>query len=71
MSPEDEMQFWSNFANSVRRKDEKEKATAFWYALEPLVKDFRQALLCSLECRFFKNLKFWELPNYMGIFSYC
>lgn len=55
MSPEDEMQFWSNFANSVGRKDEKEKATAFWYALEPLVKDFRQALLCCLECRFFKN----------------
>ncbi|PNF38598.1 hypothetical protein B7P43_G03947, partial [Cryptotermes secundus] len=41
MSPEDEMQFWSNVANSVGRKDEKEKATAFWYALEPLVKDFR------------------------------
>jgi hypothetical protein len=56
MSPEDEMQFWSNFANSVGRKDEKEKATAFWYALEPLVNDFRQALLFSLECRFLKNL---------------
>lgn len=55
MSPEDEMQFWSNVANSVGRKEEKEKATAFWYALEPLVKDFRQVLLCSLECRFFKN----------------
>ena len=41
MSPEDEMQFWSNVANSGGRKDDKEKATAFWYALEPLVKEFR------------------------------
>jgi hypothetical protein len=52
VSPEDEMQFWSNLANSVGRKEEKEKGTAFWYALEPLVKDFRQVLLCNLECRF-------------------
>jgi hypothetical protein len=56
MSPEDEMQFWSNFANSAGTKEEKEKGTAFWYALEPLVKDFRQVLLCSLEYRFLKNL---------------
>ncbi|XP_069679211.1 cytoplasmic dynein 2 heavy chain 1 isoform X2 [Periplaneta americana] len=41
MSPEDEMQFWSNVANSIGRRDEKEKGTAFWYALEPLAKDFR------------------------------
>ncbi|PSN45387.1 Cytoplasmic dynein 2 heavy chain 1 [Blattella germanica] len=41
LSPEDEMQFWSNVANSDGRKDEKEKGTAFWYALEPLAKDFR------------------------------
>jgi hypothetical protein len=46
MSPEDEMQFWSHFANSDGSKDEKEKGAAFWYALEPLVKDFRQVLLC-------------------------
>jgi hypothetical protein len=49
MSPEDEMQFWSNFANSVGRQDEKEKGTAFWCALEPLVKDFRHASMCNLE----------------------
>jgi hypothetical protein len=47
ISPEDEMQFWSNIANSAGRKDEKEKGTAFWYALEPLVKDFRHVSLCS------------------------
>lgn len=47
MTPEDEMQFWSNFANSVGRQDEKEKGTAFWYALEPLVKDFRYVAVCK------------------------
>jgi hypothetical protein len=46
MSPEDEMQYWSNIANSTGRNDEKEKGTAFWYALEPLVKDFRHVSLC-------------------------
>jgi hypothetical protein len=45
MSPEDEMQFWSQFANSVGRKHETEKGTAFWYALEPLAKDFRHVSL--------------------------
>jgi hypothetical protein len=45
MSPEDEMQFWSNIANSAGTKDDKEKGTAFWYALEPLVKDFRHVSL--------------------------
>jgi hypothetical protein len=67
MSPEDEMQFWSNFANSVGSKEEKEKGTAFWYALEPLVKDFRQVFLCSLECRFLKNfcLSTSEIHFYM------
>ena len=47
ISPEDEMQFWSSIANSPGRKDEKEKGTAFWYALEPLVKDFRHVSLCN------------------------
>jgi len=47
ISPEDEMQFWSITANSAGRKDEKDKGTAFWYALEPLVKDFRHVSLCS------------------------
>jgi hypothetical protein len=52
MSLEDEMKFWSYFANSVGREDEKEKGTAFWYTLEPLVKDFRHVSLCNLRVDF-------------------
>ncbi|KAJ9584167.1 hypothetical protein L9F63_021464, partial [Diploptera punctata] len=41
MSPEDEMQFLVKYSKLCWTKDEKEKGAAFWYALEPLVKDFR------------------------------
>ncbi|XP_063237932.1 cytoplasmic dynein 2 heavy chain 1 [Bacillus rossius redtenbacheri] len=40
MSPEEEVQFWSNIANTTRRKDEREMGKLFYNALEPLSKEF-------------------------------
>ncbi|XP_068082912.1 cytoplasmic dynein 2 heavy chain 1 [Anabrus simplex] len=40
MSPEDEVSYWSTMANSTTRRDQRERSTAFYNALEPLGKDF-------------------------------
>ncbi len=40
LTPMDETQFWADVANSAKKKEERERAAAFWNLLEPVAKDF-------------------------------
>ena len=40
LTPNDETQYWADVANSSRKKEEREKASAFWNTLEPVANEF-------------------------------
>ena len=40
LTPADETQYWADVANTGKKKDERDKASAFWNVLEPVAKDF-------------------------------
>ena len=40
LTPFDETQYWADTANSARKREERERASAFWDTLEPMAKDF-------------------------------
>ena len=40
LTPADETQYWADVANTGRKREERDKASAFWNTLEPVAKDF-------------------------------
>jgi len=40
LTPSDETQYWADVANTAKKKEERERASAFWTALEPVAKEF-------------------------------
>ena len=40
LTPFDETQYWADLANSAKKKEERDKASAFWTALQPMAKEF-------------------------------
>ncbi len=42
LTPNDESQFWADEANSAKRKDVRQRASAFWTALEPVANEFNK-----------------------------
>ncbi len=40
LTPMDETQYWADVANSAKKREERERASAFWTALEPVAKEF-------------------------------
>ena len=42
LTPNDESQYWADEANSAKRKDVRQRASAFWTALEPVANEFNK-----------------------------
>ena len=40
LTPMDETQYWADVANSSKKREEREKASAFWNTLEPVANEF-------------------------------
>lgn len=49
LTPADETQYWADVANSAKRRDEREKASAFWNTLEPMAKEFSNVATMQLQ----------------------
>ncbi len=42
LTPMDETQYWADVANTAKKKDQREKASAFWNTMEPVANDFNK-----------------------------
>ena len=40
LTPFDETQYWADLANSSKKKEERDRASSFWNALQPMAKEF-------------------------------
>ena len=42
LTPIDETQYWADVANATKKKEERDKAGAFWNTLEPVAEEFQK-----------------------------
>ena len=42
LTPIDETQYWADVANETKKKEERDKAGAFWNTLEPVAEEFNK-----------------------------
>ena len=58
LTPFDETQYWADIANSAKRREERDKASAFWNAMQPMAKEF-------------ENMETMQLPDVEDILEAC
>ena len=51
LTPTDETQYWADVANAAKKKEEREKAGAFWNTLEPVAEEFQKISTMQLPGR--------------------
>jgi hypothetical protein len=49
LTPSDETQYWADVANTSKKKEEREKAGAFWNTLEPVAEEFNKIATMQLQ----------------------
>ena len=42
LTPIDETQYWADVSNAAKKKEERDKAGAFWNTLEPVAEEFQK-----------------------------